>query len=157
VITDEFLSKENKNLGAYSYGYNAYNLSLSGPVFSDKIKFFAAAEKQYLADRRPSVGKHPVLGGEYTTEEILYNTTQLDTFGIAPEEWILPVNMVGGPMPNNSLDRWSMNGNVLFDLNDIRFKVGGNGTIDNWQNYSQYRSLVDGQHTQKNQDNNYSV
>ncbi len=157
VVTDEFLSEESKNLGTYSYGYNAYNLSLSGPVFSDKIKFYAAAEKQYLADRLPSVGKHPVLGGEYTTEEVLYNSTQLDTFGIAPEEWILPVNMVGGPLPNNSLDRWSLNGNLLVDLDNIRLKFGGNGTIDNWQNYNQYRTLVNGRHTQRNEDYNYNV
>jgi outer membrane receptor protein involved in Fe transport len=157
VITDEFLSEENKNLGTYSYGYNAYNLSLSGPVFSDKIKFFAAAEKQYQADRSPSVGKHPVLAGDFTRDEILYNSVQLDTLGIDPAEWILPVDMVGGPLPNNSLDRWALNGNLLFDLDNIRIKVGGNGTIDKWQNYSQYYSLVNGQHTLQRDDYNFST
>lgn len=157
VITDEFLSRENKNLGTYSYGYNAYNLSLSGPIFSDKVKFFAAAEKQYLADRLPSVGEHPVLDGDFSTEEILYNSIQLDTLGIPKEQWILPVRTVGGPMPANWLDRWSMNGNVLFDFNPVRIKIGGNGTFDKWQNYSQYHSLVNSRHIQLRDDYNFNV
>ena len=157
VITDEFLSRSEETFGTYSYGHNAYNLTASGPLFSNKIKFFASAEKTYLADRRPSAGDHPVLGGEYTTEEILYRTAVMDSLEIPQADRILPVNMVGGPLPNNSLDRWSVNGNLLFDLNPVRIKIGGNATLDNWSQYSQFHTLVNSAHTRRHEDDNFSV
>ncbi len=157
VITDEFLNRDNDNLGAYSYGYNVYNLTLSGPVLSNKIKFFASAERTYRADRRPSVGGHPILSDNFTTEEILYRTADMDSLGIPLDQRILPVSMVDGPLPNNDLDRWSVNGNVLFDLNPVRIKIGGNGTIDEWSQYSQYHTLVNSAHTRLHDDNNFSV
>lgn len=157
VITDEFLNREKAQLGTYSYGYNVYNLTASGPLLSNKIKFFASAERTYRADRRPSVGEHPILGGEYSTEEILYSTATMDSLGIPADQRILPVNMIGGPLPNNDLGRWSLNGNLLFDLNPIRLKIGGNGTLDKWNAYSQYYTLVNSAHTRHHDDNNFNV
>jgi len=157
VITDEFLNREKALLGTYSYGYNVYNFTASGPLFSNKIKFFASAERTYRADRRPSVGEHPILGGEFSTAEILYRTADMDSLGIPKNQRILPVNMVGGPLPNNDLGRWSLNGNLLFDLNPIRIKIGGNGTIDKWNAYSQYYTLVNSAHTRHHDDNNFNI
>jgi outer membrane receptor protein involved in Fe transport len=157
MITDEFLNRDNDNLGAYSYGYNAYNLTASGPLFTNKIKFFASAEKTYRADRQPSAGDHPILAGDYTTEEILYRTADMDSLGIPLEQRILPVSMVGGPLPNNDLSRWAINGNLLFDLNPVRIKIGGNATLDDWSQYSNYNTLVNSDHTLLHNDDNFSV
>ncbi len=157
VITDEFLSKEKKTLGTYSYGYNVYNLTVGGPLLTDKVKFFLSGEKTYRADRAPSAGGHPVLDGNFTVDEILYTAAKMDSLGIPPEERILPVKLQDGPLPNNYLDRWNFNGNLLFDFNPVRIKVGGNGTFDDFSIYNQANSLVNYERNTKEQDYNYSV
>jgi outer membrane receptor protein involved in Fe transport len=117
VITDEFLSEEEENIGAYSYGYNLYNLSASGPVpGTDKLKFFLAAEKTFLADRTPSSGTHPALVNGVPSS-------------------------VKGPLPSNSLGRLNFNGNVFIDLKPLQFKIGGNSTRDNRRNYINVYSM----------------
>ena len=59
-ITDNltFKSRENryngeKNLGAYSYGYNDMTASFSGPLIGDHIKIFGLFENLFQADRNP--------------------------------------------------------------------------------------------------------
>ncbi len=111
MITDEFLSKENKSLGAYSYGYNLYNLSIGGPLLqADKARFFLSGERQFLRDQAPSSGVHPQLSNS------------------------LPA-MVEGPVPGNSLSRWNWNGNVTIDVRPFQLKIGGNSTHDDARLY----------------------
>lgn len=112
-ITDEFLSESEKNLGAFSYGYNIYNASLSGPVpfLGDKVRFFLVGEQQFLRDRDPRSGVFPTLSNG------------------------VPIT-VEGPKPGNALRRWNWNGNVFLDLKPLQFKIGGNSTRDNRRNYT---------------------
>ncbi len=117
IISDEFLSEKEKNLGAFSYGYNLYNLTASGPLaFNNKIRFFIAGERQFLRDRTPSLGVHPVLING------------------------MP-GMAAGPLPGNSLARWNWNGNLIFDLSPLQFKIGGNSTRDKLREYRQSYAL----------------
>jgi outer membrane receptor protein involved in Fe transport len=117
VITDEFLSEKEKNLGAFSYGYNLYNLAASGPLpFNHKMKFFLAGERQFLRDRDPSSGVHPVL---------------IDGLPGTAE----------GHLPGNSLGRWNWNGNITIDARPIQFKIGGNSTRENFREYRQAFAL----------------
>lgn len=111
VISDEFLSKTEKNAGAYSYGYNVYNLSVSGPLpYTDKVKFYATAERQFLRDQAPTSGSHGVLKNGVPT-------------------------MVEGPLITNPLGRWNWNGNLTLDVRPLQFKIGGNSTRDNHRFY----------------------
>ncbi len=125
VVTDSWLSREEENLGAYSYGYNVYNMGLSGPVpgVGDKLKFFFTGERRFMQDRRPSVGQHPVL---------ITDTTEVAT--ITTKE---------GPLPHNSQGEWLLNGNMMLDLRPLQFKVGGHYWDTDYKEYSQYRSLQD--------------
>lgn len=157
VITDGFLSQTTKTLGTYSYGYNVYSLTASGPVLSNKVKFFLSGEKNYRADRQPTSGVHPVLDGDFTTAELLYRDAKLDSLNIPLSDRLVPVRMEDGMLPNNAEDRWSANGNLLFDFSPIRIKVGGNATFDNYSIYSQANSLVNSAHNYMNKDYNYSA
>ncbi len=117
VITDEFLSKTEENLGAFSYGYNIYNVSVSGPVpFTDKIKFYLTGERQFSRDQGPSSGTHAVLQN-----------------GVP--------KLVDGPFITNPLGRWNWNGNVTLDVRPLQFKIGGNSTRDNNRVYLHSYSL----------------
>ncbi|MEK7249458.1 MAG: TonB-dependent receptor, partial [Bacteroidota bacterium] len=50
--TDNFTKQNEQKLGSYSYGYSNYVLTLSGPIYSDKVKFFVAGENQFDRDFR---------------------------------------------------------------------------------------------------------
>jgi outer membrane receptor protein involved in Fe transport len=125
-ITDEFLSETEKNVGAFSYGYNIYNASLSGPLpmIGENVKFFLAGERQFLRDRTPSSGVHAALVNGVPTS-------------------------VEGPLPSNSLARWNWNGNLFIDLKPLQFKIGGNSTRDNRRNYINAYSLFNSQNNTK--------
>ncbi|RMF65059.1 MAG: hypothetical protein D6743_08435, partial [Calditrichaeota bacterium] len=102
-ITDEFLSKSDKTLGAYGYGYNLGNFAISGPVpnVNNKVKFYLALERGDFDDRTRSAGVHPV--------------------GIGPDGNVITR---GGPLPVNNLRRWNWNGNFTIDLRPLQFKIG---------------------------------
>ncbi len=117
LISDEFLREKDENLGAFSYGYNLYNLAVSGPVpYVNQARFYLAGERQFLRDQSPSSGVHPVLA------EGLPRT-------------------VSGALPGNSLARWNWNGNMIFDFQPFRFKIGGSSTRDEARDYLHAFSL----------------
>ncbi|MDZ7725132.1 MAG: TonB-dependent receptor [candidate division KSB1 bacterium] len=157
VITDEFLSKEEDFLDTYSYGYNVYNLSVTGPLLSNKISYFASVEHSYEQDRNPSASGHPVLDGNYTYDEITLSQAELQEMGVPEEEWILPVRMQEGPLPGNWVKEWAFNGNLQFDLKPVRIKLGGNASFQDWRAYSHFRSLGSIEDNYAREDYNYSV
>ncbi len=113
MITDGFLSEKEKNLGAFSYGYNLYNFALSGPLpMTDKVKFYLAAERQFLRDQSPTSGRHPELAHQ------------------SPQR-------VEGPLPDNSLGRWNWNGNLVAALPPLQLQLGGHSTRDEGRVYLQ--------------------
>jgi len=128
VISDDWLSRTSKNLGAYSYGYNLYTLSLNGPVPGLKnAKFYLAGERTYMADRDPRAGVHPAGVDEATGNVILTE----------------------GPKPSNALSRWNWNGNISLDVRPFQFKIGGNSTRDNWRSYQHAYSLFNSEFNPK--------
>ena len=136
-ITDEWLSQESKNLGTYSYGYNLYNLALSGPVpFISKAKFYISGERDFLRDRTPSAGTYPVL----------VNRIEPRSKSAVPPDSIDVVRAQSGPTPNNALGRWLVNGNILLDFNQLKLKIGGNSTRTDWRAYTTAYSLYNRDH-----------
>jgi len=124
IVTDEWLSKTKENLGTYSYGYNVYNLSLSGPVpgFKNRVKFFSSIERDYFYDRSPSIGVHPVL----------IEDRQAPESGLVGPDGIDIIEGKMGPLPNNDSGRWLANANIIIDLKPIRIKIGGNMTREKY-------------------------
>ncbi len=59
VVSDGFLGQSNKEfgLGTYSYGYNQYTASVSGPIIPNKThSFYLSAMRKYQEDQNPSQG-----------------------------------------------------------------------------------------------------
>jgi outer membrane receptor protein involved in Fe transport len=142
VITDEYLSKAEKNLGTYSYGYNLYNLAVSGPlpVFDDKVKFYIAGEHRFLRDRNPSQpfvglrldGQGRVL--DINGNPVTDNSTQLYQY------------FEQGIKPNNATRDWYWNGNVTVNLEPMLVKIGGNSTRYTRNEYNHVDSQFNGSH-----------
>jgi outer membrane receptor protein involved in Fe transport len=56
---------------------------------------------------------------------------------------IADITTTEGPLPHNHESEWMFNGNLLFDLRPLQFKVGGHFWSSDYQEYSQHRSLME--------------
>lgn len=145
VITDSYLSKTSKFLGAYSYGYNVYNINLSGPIpglASKKVKLYVGLERRDLADSNPSgfafnklmmdkVGNpldangNPITFSD-TSATARYGINVEDAFPGQDGSYKLYQWEEQGPWPHRDSDQWLWNGNVTVDLKPLYLKIGGN-------------------------------
>jgi outer membrane receptor protein involved in Fe transport len=100
VITDNFLSIYNKEfgLGTYSYGYNEYIASLSGPIYPGMDHtFFISGTRIWAQDHTPSWGW--------------------------AENKNKPAQFKAATIPANSDDKWSFTGKLKFQLmNNLELK-----------------------------------
>jgi outer membrane receptor protein involved in Fe transport len=100
VITDNFLSVYNKEfgLGTYSYGYNEYVVSLSGPIYPGMAHtFFFSGTRIWAQDHTPSWGW--------------------------AENKNKPAQFKAATIPANSDDKWSFAGKLKFQLmNNLELK-----------------------------------
>ncbi len=127
-LTDNwtFKSKSNrydgsKNLGTYSYGYNDITATLSGPLFSNNIKFFGLFQNTAWADRAPTYAPGIDIG-------TFADPSNGDT-----------VNLVypAGPQPGNRSDLNTGAATLTFDFNPTIIRAYGTYTF-------QRQSLIGG-------------
>jgi len=119
AITDEFLSADNKMLGTYSYGYNEYIGTVSGPIIpGTQHTFFLSGTRKYLADRTPSWGwaENPHRIDDFTFYETETRTdtsgaTYLDTTASQTHDFT-------ARQPGNYSSDWSVNGKLRLRLTD---------------------------------------
>jgi len=119
AITDEFLSPENKALGAYSYGFNEYVASVSGPIIpKSKHSFYFNISRQYIADWTPSWGwaENSWKLDDYSYDQLVY-TNEYDS---TAEAYIMDTVMhdykFNARLPENFSSRWSYSGKIKLQL-----------------------------------------
>jgi len=86
AVTDEFLSADKEALGAYSYGFNEYTMTLSGPIIpKKKHTFFFSGVRTYRADITPSYGwaYNPWRLDDYTYTHNSYDPSLFDEYQVA--------------------------------------------------------------------------
>ncbi|MCI0699425.1 TonB-dependent receptor [candidate division KSB1 bacterium] len=149
VITDSYLSQKDKLLGTYSYGYNVYNLAVSGPIpgiAENKVKFYLGGERRFLEDATPSGFAYRQLkmdsnGNPFDAngQPITFSdTSAAGVYGINVND-AFPGDGRGttglyklyqweeqGPWPDNASSEWLWNGNITIDMKPLLFKIGGN-------------------------------
>lgn len=129
VITDEFLSPDEKRLGTYSYGFNEYIASLSGPIIpKTKHTFFISASRKYRADYTPSWGwaensdklkdwtYYQPIKTTVFNDSLGYNVIALDTLGNEIYDTLAHKYHFNARLPENSSSDWSFTGKVKFQL-----------------------------------------
>ncbi|UCF65534.1 MAG: TonB-dependent receptor [bacterium] len=116
--TDKFVNQEKKFLGAYSYQHHVLVGTMSGPILSNKIRFFLAAENTYQGDDqvRFSTG--------YAFENIP------DIASNRPNDTLLTVWYPDGYTPQNKTNQYSLNGSLLFDYSPIKVRFSGTYSIN---------------------------
>lgn len=122
-VTDNigFKSKENrfdgkKTLGAYTYGYNEFSGTVSGPLFSDNVKFFALVNSNWTLDGNPLPFDGINLG------------TVTDNQSTTPETNSINLVYPGGPTFRANNQTYTGTGTLTFDFNPLIFRLTGSYT-----------------------------
>ncbi len=135
-VTDNlsFKSKDNrfdgkKTLGAYQYGYNEFTGTISGPLFSDKLKFFGLINSNWKLDANPL--PFPGINLGVITDQ--QSTT--------PETNSINLVYPAGPTYGAQNQTYTGTGTLTYDANPLIFRLtgslsmseggnGGGGNID---------------------------
>ncbi len=118
-ITDNvtFKSKKDifdgkKRLGAYWYGYSEFTGTLSGPVFTPKVKFFGLFNSRYEQDQNPQ-------GFDGINLGLITDPGTGDS---------VVLNYPGGAVYKNASQRYNGTGTLTFDLNPFIVRLSGSYT-----------------------------
>ena len=113
-----------KFLGTYSYGYSNYVVTASGPIFTDKLKFFISGENFFRRDNAQFFESNPAA---FSDGALLDTTKVYDTgvYGGSTSEgqyltW--DAANIPGNMRNN---RNTINGTIVFDNNPLILRLAG--------------------------------
>ncbi len=117
AITDQFLSPEKKTLGTYSYGYNEYVGTLSGPIIPRKPHtFYVSLTRNWQADGSPSWGwaENSWKLDDYTYDQPI--GTGVDGTDIIYGDTVTHHYSFDARLPNNYDSRWTFSGKTKFQL-----------------------------------------
>jgi len=161
--TDNYTKQGKEALGGYSYGYSDYVGSISGPVVSDKVRFFGTAENQFYRDPGSFVaatgtGQNAATGAGtnfgYANPRFWsgFNYAGLITapqFTVAsPTKGVvdtLNLNYQPGNLLGGQLDQYSYTGTLLFDLGNVQLRTSGSFSEVNSQDPAGLASIFDTQ------------
>lgn len=122
-VTDNlgFKSKDSrfdgtKTLGAYTYGYNEFTGTISGPLFTDKVKFFGLVNSNWQLDRQPL--PFPGINLGVITDEL--STT--------PDNNSIDMTYPAGPTFRSHYQGYTGTGVFTVDFNPIIFRLTGSYT-----------------------------
>jgi hypothetical protein len=112
-----------KFLGTYSYGYSSNVFTVSGPTFTDKLKFFLSGENTFSRDVPRFFSANP----SSFSDGALWDTTKIfDTgvFGGNKNEYQI-LKWGAANLPGNMNNRYTANGTLLFDNNPLFLRLAG--------------------------------
>ncbi|MCI0513455.1 TonB-dependent receptor, partial [candidate division KSB1 bacterium] len=118
AVTDGFLSAEKKALGTYSYGFNEYTGTISGPIIPKKSHtFFLSLTRNYRSDYTPSYGwaENSYRLKNYTYYQPVF-TNQLDSTGAFVMDTVRHDYKFNARLPGNYSSDWAYSGKVRFQL-----------------------------------------
>jgi outer membrane receptor protein involved in Fe transport len=121
-------------VGADRTDYNVYDASLGGPLFPTlkNITFYASGERRWQGDRNPSF-----LSSDFKSA--------LSSLGLSSDV-----------KPNDSSGGYTFQGKIAWQFNNqVKLKVGGLGSEDNWREY-RHAYLFDLAHSPRYLDRNQS-
>ena len=107
-----------KSLGSYQYGYSEFVGTLSGPIGSDKFKFFGLFDYNFQRDANPQPYPGTNLG--WIKDPVSHDS----------------INMTypAGPVFGNSLNQFTYTGTITADFNPFKVRLGGTYTLNTTYN-----------------------
>ena len=113
--TDKFADEGEQFLGTNSFRHHNLILTASGPLMSNKVRFFAAVENAFQGDRAVRFGD----GFSLT------NLTDQNPSAVGTPETIDEYTYPDGFTPNREEDQWAVQSTLLFDLSPVQLRVSG--------------------------------
>ena len=125
VETDNFGNYPgDKFLDTYSYGYSDYIFTASGPLYTEKVKFFVSGENYFIRDYNPAFfAGNPTAYSDGSPWETTYLHDNGIFGGTVGDSAI--ISWQGGNIPGRFQNRYTVNGNILIDLNPLTLKLSG--------------------------------
>ena len=120
-----------KTLGAYWYGYTDFIATVSGPIFSDKLKFFGLFENNFQNDQGPQA--YPGINLGVISDPSVTPYTAVD------------VTYPAGAVYKNSLQIYSGTASLTFDANPLIFRLVGTYSSVNTYDGNGYVDAANGQ------------
>lgn len=108
----EGLFESKKTLGAYSYGYNEFTGTVSGPLGSENVKLFGLFN--YLFNRDQTPQPYPGINLGMIRDEVSGDSIDL--------------RYPAGPLFGNSLEQYTYTGTLSFDFKPVTLRFGGTYT-----------------------------
>ena len=120
-----------KRLGAYWYGYSDFTATLSGPLFTPRVKFFGLFENNFQNDRGPQ--PYPGINLGVISDPTVEPFTAID------------FTYPAGAVYKNSMQIYSGTGSLIFDFNPIIFRLVGSYSSLNTYDGNGYVDAANGQ------------
>ena len=161
--TDNYTAQGKEALGGYSYGYSDYVGTVSGPVLSDKVRFYGTVENQFYRDPGSFVaqtgsGVNGATGAGTNSSYAnprFWNGFNYSGLIAAPQFTAahpttamadtLSVDYGAGNLIGGQLDQYSYTGTLLFDLGNINLRAAGAFTDVYSQNSAGIGAIFDTQ------------
>ncbi|MGD9486459.1 MAG: TonB-dependent receptor [Calditrichaceae bacterium] len=131
--TDKFVKSGEQFLSTNSFQDHILTGTFSGPLWSNKIRFYSALENTYEGDwvKRFSEGfrfdesnlENPLVDGNRRNANVIAGHP--DTVKV--------LEYIDGFTPKNKRNRWTTNNTLLFDLKPLQFRLSG---VYTWQELS---------------------
>ena len=159
--SDNYTKQGKESLGGYSYGYSDYVGTLSGPVVSNRIRFFGTVENQFYRDPGGFVaaagsginGQNGIGTNASVANPGFWNGLNFAGIVAAPQYTIaspnklttdtLDLNYPAGNEIGGQLDQYSYTGTLLFDLGDIQLRAAGSYSYIFSQNTANVHDFLD--------------
>ncbi|MGH1365556.1 MAG: TonB-dependent receptor [Calditrichia bacterium] len=113
--TDKFADEGETFLGTNSFRHHNLILSASGPLLSNKVRFFAAFENAYQGDRAVRFGE----GFTFT------NLTDQNPSAVGTPETIDEYTYPDGFTPQREEEQLAFQSTLLFDLSPLQVRLSG--------------------------------
>ncbi len=154
--TDNYTGQGKESLGGYSYGYSDYVGTLSGPVVSDKVRFFGSVENTFYRDpgtfgSAASNGINGQIGtgvNGNSPQPRFWNGINFSGLEAAPQYTVaqpdtqiaqaLNLYYPAGNRIGGQLDQNSYAATLLFDLGNIQLRTAGSYS----STFSQYSADI---------------
>lgn len=133
--TDKFASEGSKFLGTYSYRHHYAIGTFSGPIGSNKIRFFGAVENAYKGDREVRFSEG------FTLTNLVDGNGQNPNVGAGNPDVIDSYAYPAGFTPQREEDQWAIQSTLLFDYSPIQFRLSGSWS-DRSQQFNSFRDDI---------------
>ncbi|MEK7250424.1 MAG: TonB-dependent receptor, partial [Bacteroidota bacterium] len=141
--SDDFTGRGKSYLGGYSYGYTDYAATISGPILSDKVKFFLAGQNTSQADPTATFwsgftfndlledvsgsNRNPNNGIVTDPNSPYYTAAAGVPTGRIPDS--LDLVVPAGNVPGRRFQQWAGNGTLTFDFNPLIVRLSGSANF----------------------------